>query len=1611
MNPIVYNKNGQYRFTDFVGYLPEFLRSEPDVVTFMQVLSDYINNAYRNVETTEEFELIKVCTSTDCKVVMKRMEHLAEMFRMACDRGEAVMYLSVPRNNIKSNITVGNANAEYERDIEVDLDEISDTIGAATQRVGTELNDGDVVYVTYGKRPLKEKVAYYYVKERNILSKDSMCSSQDPFTGTYNDPATAIEFKLSEVGKVIRRYGYTEHVKDVEGNLINEIIYYEVCLPIHITDLKRVPSSSSSMYDVNADGIDDRIMVDYYNLSSTVGNAGSGEDTYCTYVKFAGEDGFSWVGDWPTGFFYFRDTSTANLTKLTDDGTMMVADTLMEPSVDRYRINRVEKTSAGMYRIYTDSFPGVYDNATFYIMDGTESVGIYRMNGDITDSTRFDEGTLYIELVNISGTDYGIEGRSNLMLVSIPLAASKYVLDYENSLPVVKWEPEEITSVYGTVIGTSSDMSMYGVDVISNNLVYSGKVIRYGVYTLGFSYDVSNKLYPGMTIASECIKDEYPDIPMAIAKVTDVRLDHNTGICRVTLSRNLDPGIFNDNPSPVVSIYKVTTGYILEPEEFMNSDDSEFAYYKAMWAVDNPISVGDYLKVEVSGRERLLKVENIDDNGDGTGILSFFTNGEFTVNDIQFMTEIHRIVRNDAQINKFKYVRIINVGGDPDNQVVIGAAQKRSYKGSYFSTKYMMAQLDGSDDHSLLRMVTDVVPLELGKHYATGQFVYDHPYVKKVTQEVTVNSDGSMDNTNALVRDYVEHYSVGFKTVENVFMPYGGPVSPLDYEETPNYNGTMSVVREPLYVKKVNDVRLKYGWQQRQYLYYNDDIGVAPMDRSGFMEVYAGNSNSPVDVDLRVDAHLLKMPAMLYGCGTRYYEPDIDSDLVANINEDGSWTVTVKSSGHGLPNGVEISVEVDDPDHPELVDIFSTEKTTAIVVSDEIIQYVTSPSVTVAGIVQYLDADKAVLKYDRSYKDADETDDHLTGYPEEGDIAKHGDDVYLVQPGTWLKLDPTTIITPSTIYCRHNLFDESVTNPTFALSNGCVIKKIIPLEPGVAEIQLSGRIDDFEDGGPVDERRVYIENVNQGVFNGWHSVKEIKNGGIVHIFVDPGVKIDPFIAPVTNRQMTIYAGRWYKYTLKKYDWDKKSNSVSYVTTNRIMEQNGTKLYTKYRHNLSAGDHVIVDDTGHAVYDMDMGKIHTAIVKKVYDDYTVELAESTGAWEDGSTIYRGYVIEDRNLTRLRGEYGFKLGDEILKFRDGDVVIPLSQVCKDEIRGWRVVQNTMWVPLEMKRTFKVDQISVEMQRNPGYDVGDDFDTEAEYRYVTYRDAEVIADKDALRIGYSNARNYHFEHAHVDNLDTTQSPDMEYSSKYDYATVAPRNDMDPAFKGVPDMGYPLAERIERLAYLRDPEVIDFDLIGYLARFMGYDITSASDDISSSNIYRNSKEREAAVREILAHLPQFYALNGTKAGINMLMATFGLVGDLITMWTSTDDPYGKLVRQDDVAGKVDEDVANRNTSNSWVPTPHVVLDIIENDNFNSMLMEQDELTRMKEQIRCCKPINVVFDGIRIVFNETLKMDPKLTIGGAGITDSTFVLQSTDQAVEDFDINFDPCIDDDCSF
>ena len=1591
MNPIVYNKNGQFRFTDFIGYLPEFLRSEPDVVTFLQVMSDYINNAYRNVEVTDEFELVKVCTSTDSKRVMRWMETLCQMFKLACDRGDKVLYMSVPRNNVKSNVILGNANAEYVRTIEVEIEDIQDSFSSASSRLGgtSAVEDGDVVYVKYRKMSPVMTVAYYYVKDGDILVKDTMGTSQDPFTGTYNDPSSAIEFSVTDVGNVIKRYGGTH----------GGTVYYEVYFSLKISDIGHTPATGYAEYDVDGDSIDNIIYVDYYNLGNATANS------FNAYIRFAGTSSFGWTGNFPGGMFYFRDSSSAGLTNLDTKGTMSIADTMQSPSVEKYRINDIDKVS-GEYKIYTDVFPGIYSNALFYVMRGSESLGVYRMNGDITEDSRFDEGKPYIRVVNMSGVDYEIEKdtrEKNLMLVAVPLAYSKYTLDYDSRLPLIKWDTE-YTGFNDIEIGMSCDTKMVGATLDTNTAIYDGPIVRKTANSILLAGDMSK------VIRAKTTYMWYNGTDMQLVEVDRVHSEYAYGYTQIDVRKPIT--------GDTAVIYEITTGYLWANDDLDSS--GRIAYFNTTLnkSYYTP-SIGDLLLINVdeivhgnnseetiTNATRVCKVALYDDV---SGVIGIEKPAEKTVR-VSTYTPIVRIVSNDAQVYEFLYIKKV------ENGATIGVANERSYGGSIFTQRHMLATSTGGKEYSLLDMITDVKEPIPGAVFEKGDYVYSESddTIYKIGKSVVLGENGKVSVDPTAIPDYMVHYSLSYKKVVNDYMPYSGPVASLDYEELPNYDGDMSIVRLPLYIKKVNDVRLKYGWEQRQYVYYKDSIGVETLDRSGFIEIYSGNDNSPVDVDLTAGANELVEPAMLSGCGSRYYVVDVDKDLTAVRNTDGTWTVTVRSAGHGLPDGALITATVDGG----VADVFATKnadgETVPVpvkVISADIIQYNTIYTENY-GNVEMASSESVHIVHDRSYAGTE-------SYPVEGDIVRSGDKVYIVGAGEWKCVDKNAIVTPSVIYARQNLFDESVTNPTFAMGNDDVIKNIVvkPDEPGVAELQLSQRIIDLDRNPSAydGKGRVYISYVNQGVFNGWHTIKKVHNAGLIDIYIDPSIEVTGPIMPIVNRKMTLNLGKWYKYTLEGYEWDKISENASYVTSNTMVSKDieNNRITTKYAHGMKAGDHVLLDlsESGDAVYhisadNMDLAKIRSTMVVGVIDDHTIELADAVvGPNDNFVSIFKGYIVDDRNLVKLANEYSTVLDGKTVRFTNGDIVITIGQVCLDEIRAWRVVSNTAWVPMKKKRTIKVDRMSIDMERNPAYEL-DDLENEVEYSYTTYSDAEVLADLGALRIDYANARNYHFEHPYMENLDTTQNVDLEYSSKYDYATVAPRNDMDPTFKGVPDMDYPLAERIERLAYLRDPDVIDIDLIGYLARFMGYDITALADDIRSSNIYRNGDEREKAIRETVAHLPQFYALNGTKPGINMLMATFGLVGDLVTMWTNTADPYGRLVRQDEVPDQI-----NKDASSSWVPTPHVTLDVISNDVYNSMLMGEDELLRMKEQIRRYKPINVVFDGIRVIFESTVRAQASLSFAGYSMTNGSIAMFGVSGETEYGDISRDPCMDDDCSF
>ena len=131
--------------------------------------------------------------------------------------------------------------------------------------------------------------------------------------------------------------------------------------------------------------------------------------------------------------------------------------------------------------------------------------------------------------------------------------------------------------------------------------------------------------------------------------------------------------------------------------------------------------------------------------------------------------------------------------------------------------------------------------------------------------------------------------------------------------------------------------------------------------------------------------------------------------------------------------------------------------------------------------------------------------------------------------------------------------------------------------------------------------------------------------------------------------------------------------------------------------------------------------------------------------------------------------------------------------------------------------------------------DYDVSNQITYITYS-ADYIAAHDGYGVFVAELdqiKDYKFTRPSIEDIDTNSSLHQIYDANRDSNTVTTID----GFNGIDGMKYPLIEKIERLMYQKDPNVIDLDLIGYLARFMGYDITPIYTDIQRSDLYTRHK------------------------------------------------------------------------------------------------------------------------------------------------------------------------------
>ena len=127
------------------------------------------------------------------------------------------------------------------------------------------------------------------------------------------------------------------------------------------------------------------------------------------------------------------------------------------------------------------------------------------------------------------------------------------------------------------------------------------------------------------------------------------------------------------------------------------------------------------------------------------------------------------------------------------------------------------------------------------------------------------------------------------------------------------------------------------------------------------------------------------------------------------------------------------------------------------------------------------------------------------------------------------------------------------------------------------------------------------------------------------------------------------------------------------------------------------------------------------------------------------------------------------------------------------------------------------------------------------------------------------------------------------------------------------------------------------------------------------------------------------------MLMGAFGVIGDVLTLYTNTMHPYEELLNKDEVAGRLEEDTTNGTIEGTWVSTPYIDIALTDDSRFPQFAIQVDDIQRIREQIRVWKPIQVVFRDILLRYVGEIELNSWITGPIVGIEEFGTVIGATD--------------------
>lgn len=167
-------------------------------------------------------------------------------------------------------------------------------------------------------------------------------------------------------------------------------------------------------------------------------------------------------------------------------------------------------------------------------------------------------------------------------------------------------------------------------------------------------------------------------------------------------------------------------------------------------------------------------------------------------------------------------------------------------------------------------------------------------------------------------------------------------------------------------------------------------------------------------------------------------------------------------------------------------------------------------------------------------------------------------------------------------------------------------------------------------------------------------------------------------------------------------------------------------------------------------------------------------------------------------------------------------------------------------------------------------------------------------------------------------------------------------------------ILKKIELLFTLRDPDLIDEKFIQYFANQMGYNINYSKLDITNVTEDETNHDINGYLRQTIRSLPHWYKFKSTNNAIIMLMYSFGIVSDILNLWTNDYENNWKSE-----SPRFEQDVTPPGgLTEGYYPTPHYQIVVNDTRTPPGWQTNLDNIITLVESI---KPINTVFEGFAI--------------------------------------------------